>query len=130
MKTKLIISVDRPNLSQTKLYTNRLDFEYLLTRLNLAYDVCEGSWQGQREQSYMIALDDSKHYARLLDVAFSRFHQDAVLKVSAYGGAVLINNNMTKQAIGKLVETNVIPLDKCYTQRYSDGAVFITVDHK
>jgi len=126
MKTKLIISVDRPNLSQTKLYTNRLDFEYLLTRLNVAYDICEGSWKGQREQSYMIALDDSKHYSRLLDVAFNRFDQDAVLKVSAYGGATLINNDRSKQAIGKLVQADAIPLDKCYTQRYSDGAIFVT----
>ena len=123
--TKLIVSVDRPNLSDMQLNRRRKDFEYLLGRLNVRYEVAEGCWEGEREQSYMIKLDGSKHYRKIRDVAFGRFDQDAVLKVSAYGGATLLFSDGQEEPIGEFIQVNEKPEDQCYTQRFSDGAVFV-----
>jgi len=122
--TKLIVSVDRPNLSQRKLQARREDFEYLLARLNVRYQICEGVWEGVREQDYMITLEGSKHYRKIIEVAHDRFDQDAVLKVSGYGGATLIFPGRIEEFCGELVQVDEVPEDKCYTQRFSDGAIF------
>jgi hypothetical protein len=123
--TKLIVSVDRPDLSQITLRDRRRDFEYLLDRLGVSFEVAEGCWEGEREQSYIIKLDGSKHFRKIRDVAHARFNQDAILKVSAYGGATLIMRYGEEEAIGELVQVNEVPSDQCYTQRYSDGAIFV-----
>jgi hypothetical protein len=126
--TKLIISTDRPNLTDMQLDSRRKNFEYLLERLNVRSEVCEGSWEGVREQSYMITLDNSKHYRKLIDTALGLFDQDAVLKISSYGGATLIFPDKSEELIGELVEVNEVPTDGCYTQRFSDGAIFVIRD--
>jgi hypothetical protein len=113
-----------------QLDSRRKNFEYLLGRLNVRFEVCEGSWAGEREQSYLISLDSSKHYRKILDEAFGRFDQDAVLKVSAYGGASLIYSKykdgiFTEEAIGEWIKVDEVPEDLCYTQRFSDAQVFI-----
>ena len=54
--TKIIMSTDRPNKSQLELHKARKEFEYYLDRAGYIYEVCEGVWQGDREQSYMISL--------------------------------------------------------------------------
>jgi hypothetical protein len=123
--TKLIISTDRPNLTDMQLDSRRKNFEYLLERLNVRSEVCEGSWEGVREQSYMITLDCSKHYRKLIDTALGLFDQEAVLKISSYGGATLVFPDKSEEFVGELVEVNEVPADGCYTQRFSDGKIFV-----
>ena len=123
--TKLIISTDRPNLTDMQLDSRRKNFEYLLERLNVRFEVCEGSWEGVREQSYMITLDSGKHYRKLVDTALGLFDQEAVLKISSYGGATLIFPDKSEEFGGELVKVDKVPDDGCYTQRFSDGAIFV-----
>ena len=123
--TKLIVSVDLQNLTDIQLDSRRKNFEYLLQRLNVRSEVCEGTCEGVREQSYMITLDGSKHYRKIIEEAHGRFGQDAVLKVSAYGGASLIFPGRVEKFIGELIQVDEVPKDQCYTQRFSDGAIFV-----
>lgn len=126
--TKLVVSVDRPNLTDMQLDSRRKNFEYLLERLNVRSEVCEGVWAGEREQSYLITLDCGKHYRKILDESFGRFGQEAVLKVSSYGGATLMflkDGTFVEETIGEWMKVDEVPEDLCYTQRFSDGQVFI-----
>ena len=114
--TKLVISVDRPNLTDMQLDSRRKTFEYLLERLNVRFEVCEGSWAGDREQSYMITLDSGKYFRKLLEEAFDRFDQDAVLKISSYGGVRLVylsadtkDGIYTEEPVGEWKEVDEIP---------------------
>ncbi len=128
--TKLIISTDRPDLSQLELHKRRKDFEFYLERTGLKNDVCEGVWEGGREQSYMITLRDDKYYRPLLELAFDRFGQDAVLKVGAYKGATFIHRDYSELSVdGNFIKTTEKPPVGDYTQRYSDGAFFYISQH-
>ena len=125
---KIIMSTDRPNKSQLELHRARKDFEYYLDRKGFKYEVCEGSWEGEREQSYMITLRDSgMGFTTLKRLAFDLYDQDAVLRITAYGGARLFNSDNTKVDIGEFKQVDVIPSNQCYTQSFKTGNIYATV---
>ena len=127
MTTKIIMSTDRPNKSQLELHKARKEFEYYLERAGYTYEVCEGVWQGEREQSYMIDLPCGQGYTTLKTIAFNRYNQEAVLRVTAYGGAVLGSSDGTRQALGAFKQVDTIPEDQCYTQSFKTGNIYVTV---
>ena len=124
---KLIMSTDRPNKTQLELHKTRRTFEHNLKVMGATYEVCEGSWEGEREQSYMITLSPTVTYDTLKALAFTRYNQDAVLRIASYGGASLCFNDDTCEFIGKFVQVDTIPLDKCYTQSFKTGNIYVTV---
>ena len=125
---KIIMSTDRPNKTQLELHRARKDFEYYLDRKGFKYEVCEGSWEGEREQSYMITLRDSgMGFTTLKRLAFDLYDQDAVLRITAYGGARLFNSDNTKVDIGEFKQVDVIPSNQCYTQSFKTGNIYATV---
>ena len=125
--TKIIMSTDRPNKSDLELNKTRKEFEYYLELKGFKYEVCEGSWEGEREQSYMITLRDGLGFTSLKNIAFDRYDQDAVLRVSSYGGASLFNSDETKVDIGEFKQVDSIPSDRCYTQSFKTGNIYATV---
>jgi len=126
--TKIIMSTDRPNKSDLELNKARKEFEYYLELKGFKYEVCEGSWEGEREQSYMITLRDAgMGFTSLKRLAFDLYDQDAVLRVSAYGGARLFNSDNTKVDIGEFKQVDSIPSDRCYTQSFKTGNIYATV---
>ena len=126
MKTLLIMSTDRPHATQMELHNTRKGFEHYLDNLGHTYEVCEGNWEGKREQSYMITLPDGLGYSDLKHLAFGRYAQDAILHVTAYGGASLYFNDDTCDFIGKFVQVGTVPLDNCYTQSFATGNIYVT----
>ena len=127
MITKIIMSTDRPNKSQLELHKARKEFEYYLNRKGFTYEVCEGVWEGEREQSYMINLNNtSSGYSELKELAFERYNQDAVLRVTAYGGVKLIESNGDVSEIGVFTQVSEVPEDQCYTQSFETGNIYIT----
>ena len=127
MTTKIIISTDRPNKSQLELHKARKEFEYYLERAGYTYEVCEGVWQGEREQSYMIDLPCGHSYHTLKTIAFNRYNQDAVLRVTAYGGARLSHNDGSLTLLGEFKQVDTIPANQCYTQSFKTGSIYVTV---
>ena len=126
--TKIIMSTDRPNKTQLELHRARKDFEHYLDRKGFKYEVCEGSWEGEREQSYMITLRDSgMGFTTLKRLAFDLYDQDAVLRITAYGGARLFNSDNTKVDIGEFKQVDSIPSNQCYTQSFKTGNIYATV---
>lgn len=125
--TKIIMSTDRPNKSDLELNKTRKEFEYYLELKGFKYEVCEGSWEGEREQSYMITLRDGLGFTSLKNIAFDRYDQDAVLRVSSYGGASLFNSDETKVDIGEFKQVDSIPSDRCYTQSFKTGNIYATI---
>jgi len=126
--TKIIMSTDRPNKTQLELHRARKDFEHYLDRKGFKYEVCEGSWEGEREQSYMITLRDAgMGFTSLKRLAFDLYDQDAVLRITAYGGARLFNSDNTKVDIGEFKQVDVIPSNQCYTQSFKTGNIYATV---
>ena len=126
--TKIIMSTDRPNKSQLELHRARKEFEYYLELKGFKYEVCEGSWEGEREQSYMITLRDAgMGFTTLKRLAFDLYDQDAVLRITAYGGARLFNSDNTKVDIGEFKQVDVIPSNQCYTQSFKTGNIYATV---
>ena len=125
---KIIMSTDRPNKTQLELHRARKDFEHYLDRKGFKYEVCEGSWEGEREQSYMITLRDSgMGFTTLKRLAFDLYDQDAVLRITAYGGARLFNSDNTKVDIGEFKQVDSIPSNQCYTQSFKTGNIYATV---
>ena len=125
---KIIMSTDRPNKTQLELHRARKDFEHYLNRKGFKYEVCEGSWEGEREQSYMITLRDSgMGFTTLKRLAFDLYDQDAVLRITAYGGARLFNSDNTKVDIGEFKQVDSIPSNQCYTQSFKTGNIYATV---
>ena len=125
--TKIIMSTDRPNKTQLELHKTRKEFEYYLELKGFKYEVCEGSWKGEREQSYMITLRDGLGFTSLKNIAFDRYDQDAVLRVSAYGGSSLFNSDETRIDVGKFIKVDSIPSDQCYTQSFKTGNIYATI---
>ena len=125
--TKIIMSTDRPNKTQLELHKARKEFEYYLELKGFKYEVCEGSWEGEREQSYMITLRDGLGFTSLKNIAFDRYDQDAVLRVSSYGGASFFNSDETRVDVGKFIKVDSIPSDQCYTQSFKTGNIYATV---
>ena len=126
--TKIIMSTDRPNKTQLELHRARKEFEYYLELKGFKYEVCEGSWEGEREQSYMITLRDAgMGFTSLKRLAFDLYDQDAVLRITAYGGARLFNSDNTKVDIGEFKQVDVIPSNQCYTQSFKTGNIYATV---
>ena len=125
--TKIIMSTDRPNKTQLELHKTRKEFEYYLELKGFKYEVCEGSWEGEREQSYMITLRDGLGFTSLKNIAFDRYDQDAVLRVSSYGGASLFNSDETRVDVGKFIKVDSIPSDQCYTQSFKTGNIYATI---
>ena len=121
------MSTDRPNKTQLELHRARKEFEYYLELKGFKYEVCEGSWEGEREQSYMITLRDGLGFTSLKRLAFDLYDQDAVLRVSSYGGASLFNADDTKVNLGKFKQIDSIPSDQCYTQSFKTGNIYATV---
>lgn len=121
------MSTDRPNKSQLELHKARKEFEYYLDRAGYIYEVCEGVWQGDREQSYMVELPSGYGYNTLKNIAFNRYDQDAVLRVTAYGGARLSINDGTRVALGAFEQVDSIPADQCYTQSFKTGNIYVTL---
>jgi len=121
------MSTDRPNKSQLELNKARKEFEYYLNRLGASFEVCEGSWEGDREQSYMISLVNGVGFTKLKRLAFDRYNQDAVLRVSSYGGAELFNNDETRLKVGKFEQVSSIPDNQCYTQSFKTGNIYATI---
>tara|TARA_B110000285_G_scaffold129581_1_gene145780 strand:- start:1679 stop:2068 length:390 start_codon:yes stop_codon:yes gene_type:complete len=125
--TKIIMSTDRPNKSQLELHRARKEFEYYLDLKGFKYEVCEGSWEGEREQSYMITLRDAgMGFTSLKRLAFNHYNQDAVLRITAYGGANLHNNDGTRTNLGGFKQVDLVPTDKCYTQSFQTGNIYIS----
>tara|TARA_R110002110_G_scaffold272975_2_gene488375 strand:- start:333 stop:716 length:384 start_codon:yes stop_codon:yes gene_type:complete len=125
---KIIMSTDRPNKSQLELNRARKEFEYYLELKGFKYEVCEGSWEGEREQSYMITLRDAgMGFTSLKRLAFDLYDQDAVLRITAYGGARLFNSDNTKVDIGEFKQVDSIPSNQCYTQSFKTGNIYATV---
>mgnify|MGYP003638940961 FL=1 len=125
---KIIMSTDRPNKSQLELDRARKEFEYYLELKGFKYEVCEGSWEGEREQSYMITLRDAgMGFTSLKRLAFDLYDQDAVLRITAYGGARLFNSDNTKVDIGEFKQVDSIPSNQCYTQSFKTGNIYATV---
>ena len=125
---KIIMSTDRPNKTQLELHRARKDFEHYLNRKGFKYEVCEGSWEGEREQSYMITLRDSgMGFTTLKRLAFDLYDQDAVLRITAYGGARLFNSDNTKVDIGEFKQVDSIPSNQCYTQSFKTGNIYATI---
>ena len=124
--TKIIMSTDRPNKTQLELHKARKEFEYVLDRGGFKYEVCEGVWEGEREQSYMIDLPLGNGFTTLKRLAFDRYKQDAVLRVTAYGGTVLYSNDGTRENLGGFKQATSIPLDNCYTQSFKTGNIYVT----
>ena len=121
---KIIMSTDRPNKTQLELHRARKDFEHYLNRKGFKYEV----WEGEREQSYMITLRDAgMGFTTLKRLAFDLYDQDAVLRITAYGGARLFNSDNTKVDIGEFKQVDSIPLNKCYTQSFKTGNIYATV---
>jgi len=126
--TKIIMSTDRPNKTQLELHRARKEFEYYLELKGFKYEVCEGSWEGEREQSYMITLRDAgMGFTSLKRLAFDLYDQDAVLRITAYGGARLFNSDNTKVDIGEFKQVDSIPSNQCYTQSFKTGNIYATV---
>tara|TARA_B110000902_G_C14101420_1_gene510801 strand:- start:322 stop:705 length:384 start_codon:yes stop_codon:yes gene_type:complete len=126
--TKIIMSTDRPNTSDLELHRARKEFEYYLELKGFKYEVCEGSWEGEREQSYMITLRDAgMGFTSLKRLAFDLYDQDAVLRITAYGGARLFNSDNTKVDIGEFKQVDSIPSNQCYTQSFKTGNIYATV---
>jgi len=125
--TKIIMSTDRPNKTQLELHKTRKEFEYYLELKGFKYEVCEGSWEGEREQSYMITLRDGLGFTSLKNIAFDRYDQDAVLRVSSYGGASFFNSDETRVDVGKFIKVDSIPSDQCYTQSFKTGNIYATI---
>ena len=125
--TKIIMSTDRPNKTQLELHRARKEFEYYLELKGFKYEVCEGSWEGEREQSYMISINTSIDFVSLKRLAFDLYNQDAVLKVTAYGGATLFTSYGTYIQIGEFKQVDSIPSDQCYTQSFKTGNIYATV---
>ena len=125
---KIIMSTDRPNKTQLELHRARKEFEYYLELKGFKYEVCEGSWEGEREQSYMITLRDAgMGFTTLKRLAFDLYDQDAVLRITAYGGARLFNSDNTKVDIGEFKQVDSIPSNQCYTQSFKTGNIYATV---
>ena len=125
---KIIMSTDRPNKTQLELHRARKDFEHYLNRKGFKYEVCEGSWEGEREQSYMITLRDAgMGFTTLKRLAFDLYDQDAVLRITAYGGARLFNSDNTKVDIGEFKQVDSIPSNQCYTQSFKTGNIYATI---
>ena len=125
---KIIMSTDRPNKTQLELNRARKEFEYYLELKGFKYEVCEGSWEGEREQSYMITLRDAgMGFTTLKRLAFDLYDQDAVLRITAYGGARLFNSDNTKVDIGEFKQVDSIPSDRCYTQSFKTGNIYVTL---
>ena len=127
--TMIIMSTDRPNKTQLELHATRKEFEFYLKRAGFTYEVCEGSWLGKREQSYMITLKNGAGvgYTELKNLAFDRFNQDAVLRVTAYGGVKLKGREKTCEYLGEFTEVDAIPANQCYTQSFKTGRIYTTV---
>ena len=126
--TKIIMSTDRPNKTQLELHRARKEFEYYLELKGFKYEVCEGSWEGEREQSYMITLRDAgMGFTSLKRLAFDLYDQDAVLRITAYGGARLFNSDNTKVDIGEFKQVDSIPSNQCYTQSFKTGNIYATI---
>ena len=121
------MSTDRPFKTQLELHKARKEFEYYLELKGFKYEVCEGSWEGEREQSYMITLRDGLGFTSLKNIAFDRYDQDAVLRVSSYGGASLFNSDETRVDVGKFIKVDSIPSDQCYTQSFKTGNIYATI---
>ena len=126
--TKIIMSVDRPNHTDLEASVRRSEFEYLLDRTGFTFEVCEGSWEGEREQSYMIYLPAGEGYTMLKNLAFDRYDQDAVIRVTAYGGVKLKGRDKTCQWLGQWTEVDAIPADQCYTQSFKTGKIYVSVE--
>ena len=56
-----------------------------------------------------------------------RYNQDAVLRVTAYGGARLSNNDGTRVGLGAFKQVDSIPADQCYTQSFKTGNIYVTL---
>lgn len=125
--SKIIMSVDRPNKSDLELHDTRKEFEYVLDRGGFKYEVCEGSWEGSREQSYMIELPAGLGYTALKNLAFERYEQDAIIRITAYGGAKLKGRDKTCHWLGEWTQVDAIPANQCYTQSHLTGSIYITI---
>ena len=83
--------------------------------------------KGEREQSYMISIARGCSYQALKTIAFNRYNQDAVLRVTAYGGARLSHNDGSLTLLGAFKQVDTIPADQCYTQSFKTGNIYVTV---
>jgi len=124
---KLIMSTDRPNKTQMELYTTRKGFEHYLQHMGATFEVCEGVWEGEREQSYMITLAPHVSFNALKALAFEHYKQDAVLRVSTYGGASLHHNDGTIDGVGIFTHVDTKPVNDCYTQSFKTGNIYETI---
>ena len=120
------MSTDRPNKTQLELHKARKEFEYVLDRGGFKYEVCEGVWLGEREQSYMITLPCGRGFTALKRLAFDRYNQDAILRVTTYGGTALHSNDGTKENLGAFIQSATLPADNCYTQSFKTGNIYVT----
>jgi hypothetical protein len=120
-------ALQHANDQKLELYKARKEFEFYLNRKGFTFEVCEGVWQGEREQSYMINLPaTTSGFTELKDLAFERYNQDAVLRVTAYGGVKLIESNGDTEEIGIFTTVSEVPEDQCYTQSFKTGNIYIT----
>ena len=123
--TKIVLSTDRPNLSQLALHNRRKDFEHALDIMGLRYEACQGVWEGETEQSYLIHGVNMKQYTQLLDIAFNKCDQEAVLRISGYGGAVCRYSDGSIENLGKWTEVDEKPTQLNYTQSFLTGKYYI-----
>lgn len=126
--TKMIMSVDESHLTELELKNRRRDLEYALERLGLKYEVCEGSWMGVREQSYMINFRTEENFERLKQSA-KNCGQVSVLRISSYGGVIesFTNPDFDDELLGKWTEVDSTGGLTGYTQSFLTGKIYTAI---
>ncbi len=129
---KVIMSVDEKGMSQIDLKHRRGDFEHALDIMGVRYEVCEGQYDGTREQSYMINYASVDTYNTLKRIA-KQCNQVSILRVTSYGGTLemFIDHNCGTQKqeayLGKWSEVPSKPDNGNYTQSFLTGKVYAAI---
>jgi hypothetical protein len=90
----MIVSPDKPELglSDGEAESRRTWFEHKLTQLGYSFKRAYGSFNGKREVSYIVLVEDEGAEHALFRLA-KAFQQDAVLIVDANGYAALFDSD-------------------------------------
>ncbi len=126
---KVIMTVDEKGMSQIDLENRREDFEHALDIMGANYEVCEGRYEGTREQSYMINYASVDTYNTLKLIA-KQCNQVSILRVTAYGGTLemFIDHGCGTQKqeayLGKWCEVSEKPENGGYTQSFLTGKMY------
>ena len=90
------------------------------------YNMVLGSWEGQRERTFMVAVSDMDDVNKLAHIA-SLHSQDSILYRNEHEQAWIIDKDGTNETLGKMVQVHkdVALAQDSWTQDPATGAFYI-----